>query len=183
MAMAAEGNNHIVEYNEIHNVIRESGDAGAYYVGRDWTQRGNILRYNYLHHIKGKGHKLKNGEGSSDTTDRVYLLSLEEAETCFAAPEDRKCVATQFALEFGAYRSSIEPTCLWWLRTPIYSENNMAALRDDDDAYMTYRIACIGTSGQIVDVGHNLICLYGVRPVIQVDTEGAEGLTFKKIKP
>ena len=63
MAMAAEGNNHIVEYNEIHNVIRESGDAGAYYVGRDWTQRGNILRYNYLHHIKGKGHKLKNGEG------------------------------------------------------------------------------------------------------------------------
>lgn len=63
MAMTAEGNNHIVEYNEIHNVIRESGDAGAYYIGRDWTQRGNILRYNYLHHIKGQGHKLKNGEG------------------------------------------------------------------------------------------------------------------------
>lgn len=63
MAMAAEGNNHIVEYNEIHNVIQESGDAGAYYVGRDWTQRGNILRYNYLHHIKGQGKKLKNGEG------------------------------------------------------------------------------------------------------------------------
>lgn len=53
MALAAGGNDHIVEYNEIHNVVFESGDAGAYYVGRDWTQRGNILRYNYWHQIVG----------------------------------------------------------------------------------------------------------------------------------
>lgn len=53
MALSAGGNNHIVEYNEIHNAVYESGDAGAYYVGRDWTQRGNILRYNYWHHIMG----------------------------------------------------------------------------------------------------------------------------------
>ena len=53
MALSAPGNNHIVEYNEIHNAVHESGDAGAYYVGRDWAQRGNILRYNYWHHIKG----------------------------------------------------------------------------------------------------------------------------------
>lgn len=53
MALAAGGNNHIIEYNEIHNAVYESGDAGAYYVGRDWTQRGNIIRHNYFHHIKG----------------------------------------------------------------------------------------------------------------------------------
>ena len=53
MALAAGGNDHIVEFNEIHNVVEESGDAGAYYVGRDWTQRGNILRYNYWHDIVG----------------------------------------------------------------------------------------------------------------------------------
>ena len=53
MALSAGGNDHIVEYNEIHNVVYESGDAGAYYVGRDWTQRGNILRYNYWHQIVG----------------------------------------------------------------------------------------------------------------------------------
>lgn len=53
MALNAGGNDHIVEYNEIHNVVEESGDAGAYYVGRDWTQRGNILRYNYFHDILG----------------------------------------------------------------------------------------------------------------------------------
>jgi len=53
MALSAGGNDHIVEYNEIHNAVYESGDAGAYYVGRDWTQRGNILRYNYWHQIVG----------------------------------------------------------------------------------------------------------------------------------
>lgn len=53
MALSAPGNDHLIEYNEIHNVVAESGDAGAYYVGRDWTQRGNILRYNYWHDIAG----------------------------------------------------------------------------------------------------------------------------------
>ncbi|MCK5803587.1 MAG: right-handed parallel beta-helix repeat-containing protein [Lentisphaeria bacterium] len=53
MAISAPGNDHVVEYNEIHNAVYESGDAGAYYVGRDWTQRGNVLRYNYWHQIVG----------------------------------------------------------------------------------------------------------------------------------
>jgi hypothetical protein len=53
MALSAGGNDHVVELNEIHNVVYESGDAGAYYVGRDWTQRGNVLRYNYWHDIVG----------------------------------------------------------------------------------------------------------------------------------
>ncbi|MDH7568402.1 MAG: right-handed parallel beta-helix repeat-containing protein [Armatimonadota bacterium] len=53
MALSAGGNDHVVEYNEIHNVVYESGDAGAFYVGRDWTQRGTVLRYNYWHQIAG----------------------------------------------------------------------------------------------------------------------------------
>lgn len=53
MALSAGGNDHVVEFNEIHNVVEDSGDAGAYYVGRDWTQRGNILRHNYWHDILG----------------------------------------------------------------------------------------------------------------------------------
>ncbi|MCC6484932.1 MAG: right-handed parallel beta-helix repeat-containing protein [Armatimonadetes bacterium] len=49
----ANGNDHLVEYNEIHHVCFESGDAGAFYIGRDWTQRGDVVRYNYFHDIKG----------------------------------------------------------------------------------------------------------------------------------
>lgn len=53
MALSAGGNEHVVEFNDVHNVVSESGDAGAYYVGRDWTQRGNVLRFNYWHQIVG----------------------------------------------------------------------------------------------------------------------------------
>ena len=49
------GNEHIIEFNEIHDVLKETDDAGAIYSGRDWTFRGNVIRHNYIHHIKGPG--------------------------------------------------------------------------------------------------------------------------------
>jgi hypothetical protein len=50
MAIGFGGNNHLIEYNEIHHVLLETDDAGAMYIGRDWTERGHVIRYNYLHH-------------------------------------------------------------------------------------------------------------------------------------
>jgi hypothetical protein len=52
-AIGFSGNDHLIEFNEIHSVCYESNDAGAMYAGRDWTMRGNVIRYNYLHHISG----------------------------------------------------------------------------------------------------------------------------------
>lgn len=53
MAVQFGGNDHVIEYNEIHHVCEESNDAGAIYAGRDWLMRGNVIRHNYLHHIEG----------------------------------------------------------------------------------------------------------------------------------
>lgn len=53
MAIYFNGNDHLMEYNEIFDVCYESNDAGAIYAGRNWTMRGNIIRYNYLHDISG----------------------------------------------------------------------------------------------------------------------------------
>jgi hypothetical protein len=47
MAMGFSGNDHLIEFNEIHSVCYESNDAGAIYAGRDWTMRGTIIRNNY----------------------------------------------------------------------------------------------------------------------------------------
>lgn len=46
------GNNHIIEYNDISHVCQDTADAGAIYAGRDWTGRGNEVRYNYIHDMK-----------------------------------------------------------------------------------------------------------------------------------
>ena len=45
------GNDQIVEYNNIYRVCTETTDAGALYNGRDWSQRGSYIRYNYIHQL------------------------------------------------------------------------------------------------------------------------------------
>ncbi|MEI6825222.1 MAG: right-handed parallel beta-helix repeat-containing protein [Desulfuromonadales bacterium] len=58
-AIFISGNNHVIEYNELNDVCKESNDAGAIYAGRDWTMRGNVVQHNYLHDIRGRA-----GEGA-----------------------------------------------------------------------------------------------------------------------
>ncbi len=49
------GNEHVLELNEIHHVAQETSDVGAFYTGRDWTTRGNLLRWNYIHDLGAMG--------------------------------------------------------------------------------------------------------------------------------
>jgi hypothetical protein len=51
MGIYLAGNENVIELNELHHVCLSTDDAGAFYMGRDWTQRGNIVRHNYFHHI------------------------------------------------------------------------------------------------------------------------------------
>jgi len=55
MGVWFHGNEHVLEYNEIHDVAEETGDVGAFYIGRDWSCRGNVIRYNYFHHLYAPG--------------------------------------------------------------------------------------------------------------------------------
>ncbi|MCC5834508.1 MAG: right-handed parallel beta-helix repeat-containing protein [Opitutales bacterium] len=55
MAISFQGNDHRIEYNEIFDIARETGDVGAIYTGRDYTSRGTIVRYNFLHDLHGPG--------------------------------------------------------------------------------------------------------------------------------
>ena len=47
------GNDHIVEYNEVHHVCLWVDDMGAFYTGRDPSQQGSVLRHNFFHHNGG----------------------------------------------------------------------------------------------------------------------------------
>ncbi len=52
-AIYLHGNDHIIEYNKIYEVITEVADAGAIYWGRDLSEVGNIVRYNFIYNIQG----------------------------------------------------------------------------------------------------------------------------------
>ena len=58
------------------------------------------------------------------TTDKVFLLSINEVEKYFNSDEARKCAPTAYAKAQGAYTSDIyktasgAATCWWWLRSP-----------------------------------------------------------------
>ena len=54
-AILFNGNDHLIEFNEIHHIALETGDVGAIYTGRDYTCRGNRIRYNFIHHTGGVG--------------------------------------------------------------------------------------------------------------------------------
>ncbi len=59
----------------------------------------------------------------NNTTDKVFLLSITEANKYFSSDEARKCAPTDYAIAQGAYaRSSYttggRATCCWWLRSP-----------------------------------------------------------------
>lgn len=45
------GNDHIIEYNVIHDVVLNSDDAAAIYTGCSWTSRGTVIRYNLIFNI------------------------------------------------------------------------------------------------------------------------------------
>ena len=49
------GNEHVIEFNNIHHLAMETGDVGAIYIGRDYTERGNVIRHNYIHELGGFG--------------------------------------------------------------------------------------------------------------------------------
>ncbi|NLX79566.1 MAG: right-handed parallel beta-helix repeat-containing protein [Clostridiales bacterium] len=55
-AITYSGNNHIIEYNEIYEVVLRSEDAGAIYAGRSWTDYGTVIRYNCIYNLGSGGY-------------------------------------------------------------------------------------------------------------------------------
>ena len=96
----------------------------------------------------------------NDTTDKVFLLSIEEAYEYFSLNEERICVPTAHAVANGAYisdRSSGRDIagCWWWLRSPGH--------------YQTYA-AYVYISGFVYENGYDVSGgNYAVRPAIWID--------------
>jgi hypothetical protein len=53
-AIYLHGNDHVIEYNEVHHCCQVADDMGVLYLGRDPSEAGNIIRYNFFHHNGGE---------------------------------------------------------------------------------------------------------------------------------
>ena len=61
-----------------------------------------------------------------NTTDKLFLLSIMEANKYFYSDSARKCQATAYAKERGSNTDTNLDTCWWWLRTPGSDSGNAA---------------------------------------------------------
>jgi parallel beta-helix repeat protein len=71
-AVSYGGNEHVLELNEIHDVCIHYSDVGVFYTGRDWSSRGNVVRWNYIHDNTNN-----TGHGSS----AIYLDDCDSGDT------------------------------------------------------------------------------------------------------
>ena len=67
------GNENVMEYNYIHDVVLQSSDAGAIYTGYSYSTYGNVVRYNCIADI-----------GSSDfTPSGIYFDDNSSGQTAY----------------------------------------------------------------------------------------------------
>ena len=92
----------------------------------------------------------------NDTEDRIFLLSIDEAEKYFSWGSRRRCEPTDYAVANGAYESD-SGDCWWWLRSPGEHQ---------------YSAACVLTNGSVGRYGFDVY--YGcdaVRPALWINLD------------
>lgn len=97
--------------------------------------------------------------GEYATADKVWLLSMDEADSYFSEDAVMLCIPTSYALSRGAnqseeYALNGVPSCWWWLRSTGDDSNRASFIND---------FGVIGDFGNIVNYDH-----YTIRPVIRI---------------
>ena len=89
------------------------------------------------------------------TQDRVFLLSITEANKYFSSDRARQCNPTKYAVAGGAYVNSSNGNCWWWLQSP---------------GHLQYNAAAVYTGGDVREYGDYVDIVYrAVRPALWID--------------
>ena len=104
----------------------------------------------------------------NDTEDKVFLLSIPEADKYFDSDSARQCRGTAYCYVRGASKAA-EGNCWWWLRSPGSNPHCAAAVRN---------------SGAFLDYGYNVnVTNVAVRPAMWIDAGSLELSKTKAADP
>lgn len=102
--------------------------------------------------LKNDDNRVFRTRGGNDTKDRVFCLSIDEAEQYFSSDEDRQCRPTAYARKQRAFVHN--DCCSWWLRS-----------RGGQLHYAAF----VETDGEVDLNGRNVGCEnYAVRPALRI---------------
>ncbi|MBO4326683.1 MAG: hypothetical protein J5950_05385 [Clostridia bacterium] len=115
--------------------------------------------------VAEKNPQNENVSPGNDTEDKIFLLSIQEAEKYFKDNSERKCSPSEALVATGGFTVSSRPwyashsyACLWWLRSPGMDKLKIAYV--DKGGAISY-------SGNQVDYNNNTC----VRPAMWVVIE------------
>lgn len=67
------GNDHLFEFNNIHDVTLNSNDTSPWYIGRNPSDRGNVVQYNYFNNC-GNPDRMNMGIYCDDSSTDVFVF-------------------------------------------------------------------------------------------------------------
>lgn len=165
------GNDHLIEYNEIYDVMQEVTDAGAIYRGGNEIGRGDLIQYNYFHDfdITDTFHETAGGTVNKVWRTAIYWDGHQHGGTAehnifYRIPQDLMCNAAS-AIEHS-YNTSVDIT-----RPIRYTKGGG-----------TQTSFVQGTAEQAVDTILNKELYFEHYPALQAWAEGANTLTFTKLE-
>ncbi|NLX82379.1 MAG: TIR domain-containing protein [Clostridiales bacterium] len=94
-------------------------------------EQGAILTTN----LQNEANPQYNTKGGNPTEDKVFLLSIAEAESLFGSDADRVAKNTDYAKAQGAYTDKDNGAGRWWLRSPGSNQRFAALVKSVGSVY------------------------------------------------
>lgn len=165
------GNDHLIEYNEVYDVMQEVTDAGAIYRGGNEIGRGDVVQYNYFHdfEITDTFHETAGGSTNKVWRTAIYWDGSQQGGTAkhnifYHIPQDLMCNAAS-AIEHS-YNTSVDIT-----RPIRYTKGGG-----------TQKSFAQGTAEQAVDTILNKELYFEHYPALKAWAEGTNALTYTTLK-
>ena len=92
------GNDNVFEFNEVYRCAYDTADTGAFYAWLDWTLRGVVIRYNFIHDTVG-GFNPDDGAGGSLVFGNIF--TGDRSGVWIASGPDNSIVNNVFVKDKG----------------------------------------------------------------------------------